>query len=210
MKREKLIQSLTSHLMPVKRIFPSWIIFLIWTLFTSVTVLLFVWNRSENFASLYIPEYKYDLVFAFLIFISSGFVAIYTSIPGNKVKGKFLFTPISLLSFWVFATLIRFFLNTEVSVSPNFSYHYCTKDILLMSVPSASVLIYIINRRLPLKKNWIGFWAITASSSMGVIGVSFLCSNELPTHTLLVHLFPVILIGLIGSFLGKLLFREKY
>ncbi len=210
MKREKLIQSITSHLIPVKRIFPSWIIFLIWALFASVTVLIFVWNRSENFSFLYIPEYKFDLVFAFLTVISCGFVAIYTSIPGNKVKGKFLFTPVTLFSFWVFTILIRFFLNMEASVSTNFSYHYCTKDILLMSVPSASVLIYIINRRLPLKKNWIGFWVVTASSSMSIIGVSFLCSNELPTHTLSVHILPVILVGLMGTFLGKLLFREKY
>lgn len=210
MKREKFIQSLATHVPPVKRIYPVWITFLLWILFSFLTTLLFVWNRSGNFVFLHIPKYLYELSFIFFVFASSAFIAIYTSIPGNRIRDKYLLVPILFLLTWVISILLRFFINNPSSTSSDFSYHNCTKDILLMSLPPATVLIYIINRRLPMRKNWIGFWIITASASISALGVAFLCANEFPKHLLFAHTIPVILVGLFGIFLGRLIFKEKF
>jgi hypothetical protein len=208
MKTENLIKELSSNLSPVKRIYPVYITFIIWILFSFCFLVFFIWSRSNNFQNLYIPQYLYELIPIILCVFLSAFAAMYYSIPGNRVKKNFNYITVSLLFIWILLLVLRYSFNSQTSMDKIFNYHSCFKDIFLMSLPSGAVLIYIINRRMPIQKRWTGFWILSASSSTSAVSVAFLCSNEIPSHILVVHALPVFVMSLFGIILGSFLFRE--
>jgi hypothetical protein len=207
MKTEDLIQKLSSNLSPVKRIFPLHIIYSAWILFSFLISIIFIASRTENFKFTHIPQYYYDLIPISLVMFSSAFAAIHFSIPGNRIKKSFFYLPISLLLAWTILVSARYnegikFLHSELT------YHSCAKDIFLISLPSASVLFYIINKRVPVLKKWIGFWILSSSGSAAAMTVAFLCPNEASSHLLVVHFVPVFLLCLIGVILGEKILRD--
>lgn len=208
MKTENLIKHLSSNLSPVKRIYPVYNIFTIWILFSFSFLVFFIWNRSDNFQNLFIPQYLYELIPIILSVIFSAFAAMYFSIPGNRVKRNFNYITVSLLFIWILLLGLRYSFGSAISNDKIFKYHDCYKDIILMSLPSCAVLMYIINRRLPIQKKWTGFWILSASASSSAVSVAFLCSNEMPSHLLVVHAIPVFVMSLFGIILGSILFRE--
>ncbi len=208
MKTENLIKELSSNLSPVKRIYPAYITFTIWILFSFSFLLFFIWSRSDNFQNLYIPQYLYELIPIILCILLSAFAAIYYSIPGNRVKKNLNYLTVLFLLVWVLLLGLRYSVNSQTSIDKIFHYHSCFKDIFLMSLPTSVVLIYIMNRRFPIQKQWTGFWILAASASASVTGVAFLCPNEMPSHLLVVHAIPILALSLLGIILGSFLFRE--
>ncbi len=208
MKTENLINELSSNLSPVKRIYPVYITFIGWILFSFSFLLFFIWNRSDNFQNIYIPQYLYELIPIILCVFLSAFAAIYYSIPGNRVKRNLNYLTVLFLLIWVLLLGLRYSFGITTSNDKIFKYHDCYKDIILMSLPSCTVLMYIVNRRMPFQKKWTGFWILAASASASVISVAFLCPNEMPSHLFVVHAIPILALSLLGIILGSFLFRE--
>jgi hypothetical protein len=208
LKTEDLIYKLISNLQPVKRILPVSVTFVGWILFSLFSISLYVWSRSENFKFIHTPEYFHELLPIILSIFTSAFMAIYLSVPGNRMRKFFHYLPILFLLIWFFSLIIRQFTVLTADSEVLYKYHDCTKDFLFMNIPSAVVLIYIINKRIPILKHWIGFWILTASAAASVVGVAFLCPNEAPSHLLVIHFLPMIAISLSGILIGAFLFRE--
>lgn len=169
---------------------------------------IFIMSRSNSFKLIYKPTYYYELILLILTFLFSGFFAIYLSVPGNKIKYKLYYLPILSLLFWALLISLRFLFNNFLHPLL-FEYHSCIKDILLMSIPSASILIFILNKRLPLKKKFTGLLLLSAASSSGALGISFLCPNEMPIHLLSLHVLPVLALSLLGIILSNLIFIDR-
>ncbi|MBK8396597.1 MAG: DUF1109 family protein [Leptospiraceae bacterium] len=208
MKTGKLIQELSSQLTPVKRIYPVWISFIFWIGFSFIATSLFVWNRSGNFTNIHIPVYLHELIFILLVILSSAYIALYTSIPGNRIRNKYQLAPVLFFILWAGSILVRSFISNKYFILPNFSYHYCAKDIILMSLPSTSVFVFLINRRFTTNKYKMGFFVLAASACVSAIGVAFLCPNETSYHLFWIHFLPVLTLSLFGIVLSSMFFKE--
>ena len=207
MKTEKLINNLSMELSPVKRNYPTFVTFLFWVFLTSLSLFFFIWSKSNSFEFINIPKYFYELIPVSCTFLLSGILAIHLSVPGNRIKLKVLFLPIICLLLWIILISLRHSSgNSNIILN---EYHSCSRDILIMSIPSFSILLFIINKRMPIYKNWTGLFLLAASSSASAFGISFLCPNDIPNHLLIFHVLPVLALSLLGIILSNLIFIDR-
>ncbi|HMX35559.1 MAG TPA: NrsF family protein, partial [Leptospiraceae bacterium] len=129
------------------------------------------------------------------------------SIPGNRLRPIFLSIPFFLFLIWFLLIYSKYLLSPE-SPKLDFEFHGCIQDLLWMTIPSFIILFYIINKRIPINKTWIGYLLLTASSSIGAIGVLLLCPDETFYHLVKVHFSPIFTLSLSGFLIGKIILKH--
>lgn len=208
MKHEDLIKQFSSGLQPVKKIDSIQKTLFIWGTLTFLSILLFIYFKSNSFQYIHIPEYLWEDLMIFLIVVTSSFYAIKLSIPGLKIKRKFQWIPVLLILVWIFLLFGRELISKPEVKELEYVYHDCITDLVFMSVASLFTIFYIVSRRVPFKKELIGFWINLSSISAASIGISILCPDESPKHLFLIHLLPTVGISMIGILIGNKLLKS--
>lgn len=208
MKSEELISNLSKNLKPVRPIHSSNKSFIIIMIFSLLSVFLYVYIKSSMLKYIHIPEFIYEDGIIIFNLALTLFLLLRESMPGKLVKKKYYYLPLLLQIIWLISLFIRFFLEKDTGKELEYVYHDCITDTIFMSFASILLIILIVNRRIPFRKELLGFWIFLVCSSASAIGVSILCPDEGSTHLFIFHFLPVVGMSLIGNFLGKFIIKD--
>ena len=128
------------------------------------------------------------------------------SVPGHESR-RTLILPLITLSGWAAITTYSFITSTQSAFFIGFGFA-CALDIILISLPTASILFFLIRKAAPLKREKIGFLVLLSGAAYGAFGVSLTCIDDSPVHILFWHLVPTLIIAGIGIFFGKKLLNK--
>jgi len=84
----------------------------------------------------------------------------------------------------------------------------CLSDIILTSLPTSAVLFFLIRKAAPLKRDKVGFLVLLSGAAYAALGVHFTCIDDSPLHIVMWHLLPVVIVAVIGIFLGRRVLRK--
>lgn len=207
MNTEKLIQKLSKEVVPINRVYPVGIIFSFWIICSLLFLIFFIWSNSFGFNNFHFSNRSYELIPIILLILYTGYLAIHLSIPGNKLKKFSYLIPSCLFCIWLILIYMKDFLQLN-ELKLKYEYHGCIKDLFWMTAPPLTILLFIINRRIPIKKELIGYLLFTASICVSALGIALLCPNESISHLINIHFLPVFTISLFGAGIGKIFLRD--
>lgn len=169
---------------------------------TGVTIL----GMKHSFASMMTMWDKViETVALATLAILSSFNAFILSTPGQEgrfQRKKIKYLLIGLGLFFV----LQFYFYQYSSLS--FKMHFgCAMDILLLGVPSAGLLFFMLSKSANTFPKWSGYLACIAGFSLAAIGSRYTCMDLTSLHFLLWHFLPVVILGMIGFQLGQKLLQ---
>ena len=206
MKTDDLIQELAKDSKPVKRIPSIGTRFLRW-LFASVLCLgvgitLFgIRSDIESAATQF--NFSVQVLFSFCLAILSALSAFILSVP-DRHNPWLDRVPIATLGLWFFIILWSFLFSENSRAGFGVG---CMRDLIVLGFLPGALLFFMLRQAAPVQKGKTGFFAALAIASLGAMGTQFICHSDNPLHVLLWHFFPVLLVGSLGFFLGRLLLR---
>lgn len=206
MKTNNLINELTRNLQPVKKVSDPKISFLKWLSISFLCLgvgLLFFGVRDDLQNAIYRLEFSIQLLDTIALALLSAFSAFLLSIPDKKHP---IIETLPLMSGLLWLTLIIFALINAETIRGGLGLN-CLKEIVILAVFPAAALFSIIMHAAPLNKSKVGLLVLLSAAGLGAFGTQLICVNDDPLHVLLWHFTPVVGIGLIGMFVGSILFR---
>lgn len=150
------------------------------------------------------PRFIFESVLLLLITLTSAIAALHLAIPGEERKFKkiLLFLPFLLWGFELTTLLVLDVLiyKQPIVITPGWM---CSSSILLIGLPCALFLYFIIQRCSPTLPKWTGWFALIAAFSLSALAEQFACHNSEPIHLLIWHFLPVLILGLFGMWIFK-------
>ena len=212
---DQLIHDLAQDAGPVKRLLPLRTRFAIWLGFAGLYLV----------GGLFVLGIRPDLVeqltsFSFLIqIVLSGATAVLSassafalSVPGAE-RGRFTrLVPLAVLVLWVGWMLYRMvsFVSDPaiwIMVVSEYSLEEIGTGLALASVPGVALFL-MVRRAAPLRPLWAGAFSLIAAGSLASMGGQLTCTSPCPIHAVVLHLTPMIAVGLLGVVAGALLLRR--
>jgi len=212
---DQLIRDLAQDAGPVRRLLPlharlaAWLGFATLYLVGGVFVLGVRPDLAEQLTS-----------FSFLIpFFLSAAAAVLSaasafalSVPGAE-RGRWTrLVPLAVLAVWVAWMLYRMvsFVSDPaiwIMVISEYSLEEIGVGLALASVPGVALFV-MVRRAAPLRPLWAGAFSLVAAGSLASLGGQLTCTSPCPIHAVVLHLTPMIAVGLLGIVAGALLLRR--
>lgn len=207
-KTEELINSLSKDLRPVrpieslwKRIF-RWICVALASLLVSIALL----GTRENLGiAVRDGMWWLHTILMALLAISSAISAFVFSVPGKDRSKVIRWAPLFSLLAWALAVFGGAFQSSQGAGVGLM----CLKDIMVIGAIPGMALFVMIMQGVVFKRPLAGVYCFLAIAALGSLGTQFICMSDSPLHLLVWHFLPVFLLGLIGSFVGKFLFKRS-
>jgi len=208
---EALIARLSAELRPVRRLLAPWKRSFFWLLAVLMVGLPFAYGA--NWAALAsrlgaAPDMWLSQLGAMLTALFAAFAALQTSIPGRSWRWTLLPLPACLL--WVGASTagcLRPWPIPDTIAEPHMHAMACLKFILLMSLPLASLLTWLLLRACPLRPGLTAMLGGLASAAAAASLLTLVHPFDATAGDLAMHLLAVLcVVGL--SRLGALALRR--
>lgn len=208
MKTDDLISKLSAEIVPVRTIENFYRRFLKWLLsaFLCVSAGIALLGLREDWQTIFNnPILLAQNILILLGVIFSAATALLLCVPGSekKLATKLLISAPLLL--W--ASLLVFGNVQSAQFQPGLGIN-CIIDICVLGLIPGIFLFVLVQRGAALMRGYVGFLALFASAGLGAWALQFTCHNDEPAHILLWHFLPVLLLGLLGMKLGKLLLKK--
>ena len=205
--RDELISELTEDLTATKRAGRVMDLILLWLAFNFVITfsLIFVTGPFRDGSlqqafdnPLFLMETVTGLAAIMLLSVTS----FRSAIPANIVRLKQFLPALFLLSVW-----FGFYVFGLWSPALESSVHgereiACYIEVMLYGLPSLLFGLYIIDRLWILKGEWTGLMIGLASGATPALIMQFACMY-VPSHNIIFHLFPGLVLGVAGFIAGK-------
>lgn len=206
MNTNELIEKLAKGSEPVRRIRAPLLAFLRWLLVAgfclAVGVAIFG-PRADLGIVLYQRGFTLQILSGIALAMMSALSAFVLSVP-DRPKGWVSALPLLTTSLWLLSISVNFY---YIGFSPVDLGFACVRDVVVLAIVPSIFLFILLKTSAPLQKGRVGFLALISTAAMGAVGTQFICHNDDPMHMLLWHFLPVILIGLLGIWLGRHLLR---
>ncbi len=203
MKNQDLINNLTMDLRPVKVFKLKWQHYatcLAVGLFTTLAGLAISGVRFDLLETMKSAQFIIESLILIVLALASTAIALRLSIP-HKQSQKTKYFVLTTLGVW-FLVLLFFLLRSN---APMAGWGFtCLSQVLLGSVFPAAVIFFIANQAAPLSRALTGWVVLTSGTAFGALVAHFSCSMSNPLHLLVWHALPVVVIGVLGVFIGKL------
>jgi len=213
MKTDDMIKKIASSAKPIKKLGTPLIRFLKFIVAAALCVGVGIavgGFRHDIGTKLSEPMFILEALIILFLVISSAAAALVISMPNTKQSlwaKRFPFVP--LLVWLGFLAFELFFVYRDMGMD-GFMIDYgmmCVRDILLLAVVPGLVLFFMIQKAAPTKLGLVGVLILLAVAALGAMGTQFMCSISDPLHILLWHFVPVLSLGGIGLFLGRMILR---
>ncbi len=211
MKTEDLVNQLTNNLEPVKTLETPVKRLIRWLCVSAlcIAVGIFVMGLRHDFSEASSSiRFWLETILILASAISAALAAFILSVPGNNKK-QLKFIPFCCIALWA-ATAVVLSLRQFGEAAHGFSAGSgmpCMSSIYILAVVPGAVLFAMICHAAPLNKPWVGILCVIAATALGALGLQFVCGASGPMHILVWHLLPVLVIGLLGIWLGKSVFN---
>jgi hypothetical protein len=210
--REDLIHDLVADLRPVRR--PGRIggLLLVWLLFASAYSVLVVLAtgplRAGALQNIWRePAFGFETVLAAAAIIALAYATLAMAIPGAVMSGSRLALPLGVTAAWVCVYVIGLWYPAH-PVSTLGARNHCLWQVVLFSVPSFVLLLWMTRRLLPfMPRTTSALGGAVAAAIPGAL-MQFGCMY-VPAHILTHHLGPVLIVAIIGFALGPLALKAR-
>ena len=82
-------------------------------------------------------------------------------------------------------------------------FHWaCFIEIMALSVVPWCALFAMLQRAAPLRRAWSGALATLSAVALGAVATQFICPLDDPAHQLVGHVFPVVVLSMLGAVAG--------
>lgn len=208
-KTEDLISSLSSDLTsvtvlesPMKR-FIRWCCVAVASLLVGIAFI----GLRDNFG-MAVKDFMWWMNTLFMTFIafSSAVSAFVLSAPGMDQSFLLRWMPIFSLLGWGIAFFFGIFQQTTPDAGAGL---LCIRDMIVIGVIPGVALFVMVIQGVVFKRPLAGIYCFLAIAGLGSLGTQFICASDSPLHLLVWHFLPVFVLGLIGSFVGNLIFKRS-
>jgi hypothetical protein len=207
MKSNELIQNLSLNLQPVKSVkygLKEYSFALLAGLFSTLAGIALTGLRSDIQNIVLTASFITQSLALILLAILSTVSALQMSIP-SLTKSVSQNIVLGTLAFWVM-TLLYLLINSN---SPFAGWGFsCSTEILLNSVVPAAVIFFMVSKAATLNRISTGWLILTAGAAFGAIATQFSCNSDDALHLLVWHTLPVVVIGLVGTLIGKFILKK--
>lgn len=209
---EKLIQALSEDIQPVTPPQPLVVRLIKWavpSLLCGMIGFFTLGFREEIFMNMSSIRFIIENILILIAGICMATAAFISSIPGYKVLPVIILAVISSV-IWAGIFLVSGnsiqgnLISTEVQNSRGM---LCTMDVILLAVIPGIIIFIMLKRTAATHLGWTGSFAVVSIASIAALSSRFLCHNMDPTHLIVWHFMPVVIMGFIGILLGKKLLK---
>jgi hypothetical protein len=209
--RSELIQEISQELAPDTRLRGPIQLALLWWIgawILVVAVTLAVQPMRPGFAGqlLASPRFAIETLLGF----AAGWMAIQTAfalgIPGWGSPRRRVALALALLAFWASAYLYGL-VSPALEPSMLGKRPHCFVEVLIYGVPIMIAGLLLLRRLAPLGRWSTGFVAGAAAGVIPGLLMQLACIY-IPSHTLVYHIGPALIVALLGSLAGRLLLRR--
>jgi hypothetical protein len=211
MDRNDLIQDLVADLKPVAH--PGRVArpALAWLALAGVycTVAVFVSGpmRPDAFRHLVeLPMYALETLVAIAAIVSLAVAALRLAIPSPRHPLARLTWPLMLSAAWVAFYVVGLWAPAH-PVSTLGLRDHCVLQAMCFSLPSLGLLLVLVRRLMPLWPRTTGAVAGGAAAAIPAAWMQLACMY-VPSHILLEHIGPILLVAGIGALLGPTVLRR--
>lgn len=151
-----------------------------------------------------------ELSLLIVLTISSGVAASILALPDVIQKAWIRFLP--LIPLVIFTALLAYstFASSALTISECMMlYRFdCIFHLIFLSLLPACIMFYSILKAAPIYCCWAGSMAGLSAASLGYVLLRIVEKSDDPFKLIIWHFLPVILIMMIGMFLGKFIFSK--
>jgi hypothetical protein len=211
MSQREFIEALAADLEPVRGARPWSHAMFIWCGFSWClvgAVVLSIGPLREGILDelLASPRLALELAIGIMAGIAAIAAGLELGVPGSPAPPRLWSPPVLLFTAWVAVILFEWIYPIGLAPSTSMRGH-CFLQTMLVSLPSATVALYLLHGRILFKAGRAGLLAGTAAAAIPALWMEFSCMTE-PMHALQFHLSPILLIGVVTAFLAHRLFAR--
>ena len=162
--------------------------------------------RPDMSAKLHEPWFMVEIVTLLLIFISTSLSAALLAFPDLHQRRGAAFAP--AVMFMLFVPVIFFAWNADSPPAPLPMHSFeCTFSIILVSLLPAAWTFYTIRQYASTHYRLAGSIALLSAFSVGALWLRLHEVNDSVTHLIQWHYLPMLVFGMIGLLLGRVLLK---
>jgi len=181
----------------------EWITFIVFYL---ALALMFSGYRPDLAAKLHETWFVAEIAALAAIFIATSFSAAFLSFPDIYQKRFIALAPI--ISFALFALLMFLAWRADSPPSPAPVHDIeCTLSITLMALLPAVLVFYVMRKFASTHHYWSGSTILISAFSIGALWLRLYEQTDSISHLITCHYLPMIGIGLIGMWMGKVFLK---
>lgn len=206
---DKLIESLTDDLEPVKklahplvRVLPLIVVSILYV--AAMVVLL---GPREDWMPKMFNEISYVFEFglSFSIFVSSAIALAWLGVPDMRGQTWLKAVPVTLTGVFGGWGILRVIYEWGEPFS--FKIKNCSLDGFFITFLPVFLLTFSMRKAATTQPGWSAFMAILSFSGLGWAGLRFTCSANTFAQSLVVHFIPFVALGVVFGIFAKRIFK---
>lgn len=211
-KIDQTIEKLLNDVKPVKPLPRPSTTFTIWASLTLLATLIlasFSTLRPDLSQQFHNPLFVTEVITLLLLIGSLALTAIWLSFPDMRQKPKILYLPLAPFAVFLACTIYRS-LHPETNIvltEDADNGMACVLCITMYSLVPGFWMFRTLRRHATTHPMLAGALSLLASACIGLLVLKFLEGNDSFSHLMEWHISPIILIGMIGTFIGKKFLR---
>lgn len=152
------------------------------------------------------PWFFAEIAILIGIFITTAVSAALLAYPDLHQKRGISYAPVFLFAAFALTLFFSWLADTPAAPLPVHSIE-CTMGITMIALLPAGLMLYIMRRYASTHSLWAGSIALLSAFSIGVLWLRLYEHNDSMTHVIQWHYLPMIFIGLLGMWLGKVVLK---
>lgn len=207
-KIEQTIEKIIADAESVRHPLRPLLCFILWFLGTTTATSLIAFFsslRPDLDTQIHQPLFIAEITALSLLIITTTVSAIYLSYPDLRQRPWVIYIP--ALPFLIYALLMLYRgMNPEMTYVLPEDLHNginCSLCITLYSLLPGCLMFYLLRRNATACPRFLGALSLLLAGSIGLFALKFLEGNDSVLHMIKWHLTPVVIIGVLGIFLGK-------
>ncbi len=162
--------------------------------------------RSDLMVKLHEPLFAAEIAALVAIFISTSFSAALLSFPDLHQKRRIVLAP--AITFALFVMVMYFAWHADQPPSPRPIHSIeCTLSISMFSILPAVWIFFVMRKFASTHQYWAGSVALLSAFSVGALWLRLHEPTDSISHVIEWHYLPMIAVGIVGLWLGKILLK---
>ncbi len=206
---EDLIESLAGDAEPVRPARNPFLTWLKWTGMAAAYVffaLLISGHRNDLAERLHSPIFIAEMASLVFMVCSAALSASLLSFPDLYQRGRIVYLPLLSAACFAVVMMVAWRLDNPPSPLPVHSYQ-CTLSIALLSLLPMFSIFRSLRKNASTHAGWAGVNAVLYAFGTGAIWLRLEEATNSIAHVLEWHYLPMLLVGIIGLWLGKKLLK---
>jgi hypothetical protein len=210
MRRDDIVEQLAADLRPMRRL-SSGAAIVLWLLLSWAFVIAITLAtgdlRPGVFEQLqHSPRFVIECLLGFGVGVFAFRTAVLLALPGRASWRRAIPAVHAMFVLWI-AAYVYGLVDPALEPSTLGYRPHCFSETLFFSGPPVALGLFVIARRTPIRRGWVGVLIGASAASLPALIMQIACMYD-PKHILLFHLMPVVIIGIVGGIVGKIVLRK--